>query len=61
MCSGGVLFVAPAAGRQISVSGFVINLEQGGLTGIVNGNPKARGPLFTPGLEFGTASTQLKF
>lgn len=101
--SGGILFIAPASGKEIAVSGFVINLNKGVLTGIVNGNPKARVPLFslslakakiaagkhvvyvsgivvtltktaagaldatfgttlfTPGLEFGTASTQIKF
>lgn len=100
---GGILFLAPATGKQIAVSDFVISVHQGVLTAEVNGNPKARVPLlrlslahaavqsgqhyvrisgivltltgaaasaldatfgttlFTPGLEFGTASTLLRF
>ena len=42
---GGILFVAPASGKQIAVSNFVISVTQEVLTAIVNGNPKARVPL----------------
>jgi hypothetical protein len=45
--SGGILFIAPATGKEIAVSGFVINLKQGELTAIVNGNPKERVPLLS--------------
>ncbi len=45
--SGGILFIAPASGREIAVSDFVINLKERVLTAIVNGNPKARVPLLT--------------
>jgi hypothetical protein len=45
--SGGIAFIAPATGKEISVSGFVINLKQKVLTAIVNGNPKARVPLLS--------------
>ena len=45
--SGGILFIAPATGKQISVSGFVINLKAGELTAIVNGNAKERVPLLS--------------
>ncbi len=43
--SGGILFIAPATGKEISVSNFVINLKAGELTAIVNGNAKERVPL----------------
>ena len=33
-------------GKEVLVSRFTINLSKGDLTGIVNGNPKARVPLF---------------
>jgi hypothetical protein len=39
---GGILFLAPATGKQILVSDFVISVHQGVLTAEVNGNPKAR-------------------
>ena len=97
------MFLAPATGKQILVSDFVISVRQGVLTGEVNGNPKVRvalfqlslahatvragrhyvqiseivlaltkiaagalnqtfgTTLFTPGLQFGTAVTLLRF
>jgi len=39
------LFLAPATGKEIEVSDFVISVHQGLLTAEVNGNPKARVPL----------------
>jgi hypothetical protein len=45
--SGGIVFIAPASGKQIAVSDFVINLKQKLLTAIVNGNPKERVPLLS--------------
>jgi len=45
--SGGILFIAPASGKEIAVSDFVINLKERVLTAIVNGNPKARVPLLS--------------
>jgi hypothetical protein len=42
---GGILFIDPAAGKQIEVSNFVISVHQGVLTAEVNGNPKVRVPL----------------
>ena len=47
---GGILFIDPATGKQIAVSNFIINVGQGYLTAIVNGNPKARVPLLSLGL-----------
>ena len=47
---GGILFIDPATGKQIAVSGFDINVGQGDLTAIVNGNPKVRVPLLSLGL-----------
>ncbi len=44
--TGGILFVNVKNGRSITVSRFTINLTHADLTGIVNGNPKARVPLF---------------
>jgi hypothetical protein len=44
--AGGILFVNMTNGKTIQVSQFTINLSQADLTGIVNGNPKARVPLF---------------
>jgi hypothetical protein len=44
--AGGILFVNVTNGKTIQVSQFTINLSRGNLTGIVNGNPKARVPLF---------------
>jgi hypothetical protein len=43
--SGGILFIDPATGKEIAVSDFVINLKEGELTAIVNGNAKERVPL----------------
>jgi hypothetical protein len=44
---GGIDFIAPATGKSLVVSSFVINLKQKVLTAIVNGNPKARVPLLS--------------
>jgi hypothetical protein len=44
---GGIVFIAPATGKQIAVSDFVINLRQRVLTAVVNGNAKAPVPLFS--------------
>jgi hypothetical protein len=43
---GGILFLNLKNGKSIQVSRFTINLTRADLTGIVNGNPKARVPLF---------------
>ena len=43
---GGILFVNAKNGKKIEVSRFTIDLPRDGLTGIVNGNPTARVPLF---------------
>ena len=43
---GGILFFNVKNGKQIQVSNFIISLTHARLTGIVNGNPKARVPLF---------------
>jgi hypothetical protein len=40
------LFVNAKNGKKIEVSRFTIDLTRDGLTGIVNGNPTARMPLF---------------
>jgi hypothetical protein len=47
---GGILFSNPKTGKKIAVSNFTINLTHQVLTGIVNGNPHARVPLFHLGL-----------
>lgn len=52
--SGGILFIDLGTGKQIKVSDFVISLTRANLTGIVNGNPKARVALFN--LSFAHAS-----
>jgi hypothetical protein len=44
--AGGIFFANVTNGKTIQVSQFTINLSRGNLTGIVNGNPKARVPLF---------------
>ena len=44
--AGGILFVNVKNGKTIEVSRFTIDLARADLTGIVNGNPKARVPLF---------------
>ena len=51
---GGILFVAPATGKQIKVSRFVISVHQGVLTAEVNGNPKVRVPLLRLSLAHAT-------
>jgi hypothetical protein len=51
---GGILFVAPATGKQIEVSNFVISVHQGVLTAEVNGNPKVRVPLLRLSLAHAT-------
>ena len=43
---GGILFLNVKNGKKIEVSRFTVNLTHADLTGIVNGNPKARVPLF---------------
>ena len=43
---GGILFINLKNGKKIEVSRFTIDLTHANLTGIVNGNPKARVPLF---------------
>src|SRR5690349_17075784 len=44
--AGGILFANLRNGKTVQVSRFTINLGHKDLTGIVNGNPKARVPLF---------------
>ena len=44
--SGGILFFNVKNGKKIEVSSFTIDLTHADLTGIVNGNPRARVPLF---------------
>jgi len=48
---GGILFRNARNGKTIEVSQFTIDLTHGDLTGIVNGNPAARVPLFRLGLS----------
>ena len=48
---GGILFRNTRNGKTIEVSQFTIDLTHGDLTGIVNGNPAARVPLFRLGLS----------
>ena len=43
---GGILFLNVKNGKKIEVSRFTIDLTHADLTGIVNGNPQARVPLF---------------
>ena len=43
---GGILFDDLTTGKNVEVSNFVIRLRRADLTGIVNGNPKARVALF---------------
>jgi hypothetical protein len=47
---GGIVFRNARNGKTIEVSQFTIDLTHGDLTGIVNGNPAARVPLFWLGL-----------
>ena len=44
--AGGILFANVTNGKTIEVSQFTIDLARADLTGIVNGNPKARVALF---------------
>lgn len=48
---GGIVFRNMRNGKTIEVSQFTIDLTHGDLTGIVNGNPAARVPLFRLGLS----------
>ena len=43
---GGILFVNKNNGDRVRVSRFIVDLTHADLTGIVNGNPHARVPLF---------------
>jgi hypothetical protein len=43
---GGIVFFNLKNGKKIEVSRFTINLTRADLTGIVNGDPKVRVPLF---------------
>jgi hypothetical protein len=49
--AGGIMFRNTRNGKTIEVSRLTIDLTRGNLTGIVNGNPAARVPLFTLGLS----------
>jgi hypothetical protein len=49
--AGGILFLNVTNGKSIEVSRFTVDLSHADLTGIVNGNPKARVPLFSLGLS----------
>jgi len=51
---GGILFLDVKNGKKIALSNFTINLGTRVLTGIVNGNPNARVPVFTLGLAHAT-------
>jgi hypothetical protein len=44
--AGGILFLNATNGKTIEVSQFTVDLSHADLTGIVNGNPKARVALF---------------
>ena len=48
---GGIVFRNTRNGKTIEVSQFTIDLTHGDLTGIVNGNPAVRVPLFWLGLS----------
>ena len=48
---GGIVFRNTKNGKAVEVSQFTIDLTHGDLTGIVNGNPAARVPLFRLGLS----------
>jgi hypothetical protein len=48
---GGIMFRNARNGKTVEVSQFTIDLTHGDLTGIVNGNPAARAPLFRLGLS----------
>jgi hypothetical protein len=49
--AGGIVFRNTKNGKTIEVSQFTIDLTRGDLTGIVNGDPAARVPLFRLGLS----------
>jgi hypothetical protein len=49
--SGGIVFRNTRNGKTIEVSQFTIDLTHGALTGIVNGKPAVRVPLFRLGLS----------
>jgi hypothetical protein len=51
---GGILFINKHNGKKIKVSRFTIDLTHADLTGIVNGNPRARVPLFHLDLSHAT-------
>jgi hypothetical protein len=48
---GGIVFRNTKNGKAIEISQFTIDLTHADLTGIVNGNPAARVPLFRLGLS----------
>jgi hypothetical protein len=52
--AGGIMFRNTKNGKTVKVSQFTIDLTHGDLTGIVNGNPAARVPLFRLGLSHAT-------
>jgi hypothetical protein len=54
---GGILFADYKTGKHVEVSDFVINLSQGDLTGIVNGNPSTRVALFSLSLAHAKLSS----
>lgn len=54
---GGILFLAPATGKKIEVSDFIISVHQGVLTAEVNGNPQARVPLLRLSLARATVQS----
>jgi hypothetical protein len=56
--AGGILFVNVTNGKNIEVSRFTIDLAHADLTGIVNGNPKVRVPLFRLGLSHAKLSAR---
>jgi hypothetical protein len=58
---GGILFFNAKNGKQVEVSQFTISLTHGDLTGIVNGNPKARVPLFGLDLSHAKLATGKHF
>jgi hypothetical protein len=55
---GGILFLGVTTGKQIAVSDFTISLTHLSLSGIVNGNPQARVPLFRLNLAHATVTAR---
>jgi hypothetical protein len=51
---GGILFLNLRSGKSLEVGRFTIDLAHADLTGIVNGHPKARVPLFRLDLSHAT-------